>query len=158
MSPPDALHIRTIEPDELDALRALYRDLNPDDLPLDTEQSEAIFRRLLDSREIDVWVAELERELVATCISITVPNLTRGGRPYVVIENVVTKLERRGQGIGKELLQHVIERSHARGSYKVMLQSGSTEASTIGFYKGLGFRDDDKRAYVIKADVPKVRY
>lgn len=150
--------VRRIEQDELGALLDLYRDLSPNDPPLKPEEAQQIFHRLLRSEEIDIWVAVSADVVVATCVAITVPNLTRGGRPFVVVENVVTKREFRNQGIGKALLQHVINLAKERGAYKVMLQTGSSNPATHAFYKGLGFRDNEKVAYVIRDQVPKVQY
>lgn len=150
--------IRLIQEGELEPLLGLYRDLAPDDLPIELENARRIFGSILASREVEVWVAVHGGLIVASCVSITVPNLTRGGRSFVVIENVVTKSEYRRRGIGRRLLKHVIDLSHQRGAYKVMLQSGSNKESTKSFYKGLGFRDNEKTAFVIRDNVPKVRY
>lgn len=158
MSKPSIVTVRRIEQDELDALLDLYHDLSPNDPPLKQEDAQQIFRRLLRSEEVDIWVAVRAEAIVATCVAITVPNLTRGGRPFVVIENVVTKREFRNQGIGKALLQHVITLAKEQGAYKVMLQTGSSNPATHAFYKGLGFRDNEKVAYVIREQVPKVQY
>lgn len=42
--------------------------------------------------------------------------------------------------------------------YKIMLQTGSSKEATHSFYKGLGFRDDEKTAYNIRDTLPKVEY
>ena len=150
--------IRHIETDELNDLLALYKDLAPSDPPLLPEKAQETFQRLQQSNEIEIWVAEKDSEIVASCVALTVPNLTRGGRPYTVIENVVTKAEHRQQGIGKKLMQHVIDKAKANDCYKIMLQTGSSNPATHGFYKSLGFRDDLKVAYNIRDTVSKVNY
>jgi ribosomal protein S18 acetylase RimI-like enzyme len=150
--------VRKIDQGELEALLDLYHDLSPNDPPLNQEEAQQIFRHLLRSEEVDIWVAVRTEVIVATCVAITVPNLTRGGRPFVVIENVVTKREFRNQGIGKALLQHVITLAKEHGAYKVMLQTGSSNPATHAFYKSLGFRDNEKVAYVIREQVPKVQH
>ena len=136
----------------------LYKDLAPSDLPLSIEQAQDTFQRLRKSDDIKIWVALKENLIVATCVSIIVPNLTRGGRPFAIIENVVTKAESRNQGVGKHLMQHVISFAKENQCYKIMLQTGSSNPATHGFYKSLGFRDDEKVAYVIRDAVPTVKY
>jgi GNAT superfamily N-acetyltransferase len=43
--------------------------------------------------------------VVATCTLIIIPNLTRGGVPYALIENVVTDARHRRRGYGKLILE-----------------------------------------------------
>ena len=42
----------------------------------------------------------VDGQLVASCNLAVIPNLTRGGRAYGVIENVITDAAHRGQGRG----------------------------------------------------------
>lgn len=160
MTTAPALTFRLIAADELDGLLALYRDLAPDDPPVPAERAAEVFRQLLDARDTEVWVAdEGGGDLVATCVLITVPNLSRGARPHAIIENVVTRADRRQRGIGLALMRHVIDVALGRDCYKIMLQTGSSRESTHAFYRKLGFRDGVKTAYVIRDEgVPQVKY
>jgi GNAT superfamily N-acetyltransferase len=68
-----------------------------------------------------------------------VPNLTRGGVPYALIENVVTHAEHRGRGYGKAVLEAAIAKAWELDCYKVMLLTGSKNPATLGFYQSVGF-------------------
>jgi GNAT superfamily N-acetyltransferase len=89
--------------------------------------------------------------LIAACNACIIPNLTRGARPYALIENVVTHASHRRRGIGMKVMQALLERCWARGCYKVMLMSGMNRAGVHGFYEALGFDKTSKQAFVITA-------
>jgi GNAT superfamily N-acetyltransferase len=93
-------------------------------------------------------VAELEGQLVASCALTIVPNLTRGARPYGLIENVVTHAEYRRRGLGTAVLRHGCEVAWRAGCYKVMLLTGSRDPGVLGFYEAAGFLKDVKTGFI----------
>lgn len=141
--------IRPAHPGDYTQLFALYRELNPED-PTPDEGAQRVFERILESPDLVIFVAESNKTLLATCYLNIVPNLTRGAQPYALIENVVTRATHRGQGLGKQLLRHAQEYAWSRGCYKVMLLTGSEEASTHGFYRACGFSGGIKHGYIIR--------
>src|SRR5438270_2299391 len=85
---------------DLHRLLELYKFLNPrDPIPDETKLRNA-WRDLLGSKVTTTFVAELGNTLLATCTLTIVPNLTRGVRPYAIIENVVTHSAHRRAGFG----------------------------------------------------------
>jgi ribosomal protein S18 acetylase RimI-like enzyme len=70
---------------------------------------------------------------------IVIRNLTGGGRPYGLIENVVTHAAYRGRGFGKQILYAAVAAAWRADCYKVMLMTGSKEPSTLAFYTAVGF-------------------
>jgi len=78
-------------------------------------------------------------ELATSCTLAVIPNLTRGGAPYALIENVVTHAEHRSRGFGKAILEAAIGRAWDAGCYKVMLMTGSKRPWTLAFYEAAGF-------------------
>jgi GNAT superfamily N-acetyltransferase len=74
--------------------------------------------------------------------------MTRGGRPYAVIENVITDSEHRSRGIGKALIKRALELAGKENCYKVMLMSGRKDQAVHAFYKKCGFDSDEKQAYI----------
>ncbi len=76
---------------ELPQLLALYRHLHPDDAPLPAEHVlQTLWDSIFSDPRLYYIVADSGEQLVATCNLSLVPNLTRGARPYGIIENVVT--------------------------------------------------------------------
>ena len=97
---------------------------------------------------MQVLVAELNGSLVASCTLAIIPNLTRGARPYGLIENVVTHVAHRRKGIGTCLLRHALQIAWERNCYKVMLLTGSKSKGTLQFYEQAGFRKGVKTGFI----------
>jgi GNAT superfamily N-acetyltransferase len=74
------------------------------------------------------------------------PNLTRGGRPYGWVENVVTHPDWRRMGIGKRLLHAALSAAWGARCYKVMLLTSREQ--THAFYESAGFTHRAKAAFV----------
>ena len=144
------LHIRAIEPHELPALLDLYRHLHAHDAPLPPDPIlRQLWDEILGDPKLHYLVAELDGALVASCTMAIIPNLTRGARPYGVIENVVTHPAHRGRGIGTALMQAAVDLALARNCYKVMLLSNAHRTEAHRFYEKLGFRGDLKTGFVL---------
>ena len=125
------------------------RQLNPLD-PEATEIELQVFKEIIDSKYLDLIVAEDGGVLLGSCYINVIPNITRGGRPYAVIENVVTDSAHRNRGIGKSLLDHAVELAWKQKCYKVMLMSGRTEDAVSAFYTKCGFSANEKQAYILR--------
>lgn len=144
----DDLKFRTIRPDERDPLLALFRQLNPDDAPPPAQPLlDDLWAQLLTNPALYIFVAEMDSQLVATCTLILVPNLTRGGRPYAFIENVVTHSDYRQRGIGTRLLQYTLDFCWERRCYKVMLLTGRHDEAVHRFYENAGFSKTTKTGF-----------
>jgi GNAT superfamily N-acetyltransferase len=142
--------VRALEFGELDALLVLYGHLHPEDDPLPPRpQLEALWCRMQDDPALVYCGGFVDGRLVSACNAVIVPNLTRGARPYAVIENVVTHADFRRQGIGAAVLRSLLAECWARDCYKVMLLSGRRRAAVYAFYEALGFDRDAKQAFVI---------
>lgn len=133
------LSIRQATRDDLHALVQLYRHLAPSDAELDDQQAAVIWERFSRYDGSAIFLGLSNGTLVATCTLVVVPNLTRGGASYGLIENVVTHADYRGLGHGKAVLKAAVAEAWARGCYKVMLLTGSKDPATLGFYERAGF-------------------
>ncbi len=141
--------VRLITRDELPQLLALYHHLNPVDAPLPADDIlQSIWDGILCDRHLYYIVADLANHLVATCNLTIVPNLTRGARPYGIIENVVTHPDYRRQGFGTQVLHYALALAWQQQCYKVMLLSGSKREETLHFYEKAGFKRGVKRGFV----------
>jgi len=136
---PPNLRIRAAGAADLTAPARLFRDLVPDDPACPPLHGAGVLDRLAQWPGGAVLLAETDDAAVGTCTLLVLPNLTRGGRPYALIENVVTRADQRGRCIGKALLDHACALAFAHDCYKVMLMTGSTDPATLGFYRAAGF-------------------
>jgi ribosomal protein S18 acetylase RimI-like enzyme len=145
----DPEYIRTIGRDDLPALLALYTHLHREDALLpDDAALAAVWNAILDDPKLQCFVAERDGQLVGSCTLCIIPNLTRGARPYGLIENVVTHADYRHQGIGTHLLHTALRHAWERNCYKVLLSTGSTRDATLRFYEQAGLRRGVKTGFV----------
>jgi GNAT superfamily N-acetyltransferase len=144
-----AVSVRPAGEGDLAAVLALLAQLNPDDAALEPGLAETTWREILARPGVETLVAELDGAVVACLTLVVVPNLSRGARPYALIENVVTDAAHRGRRVGRTLMDAAVSRAWALGAYKVMLMTGSKKESTLGFYRAGGFTDD-KTAFQIR--------
>lgn len=142
--------IRPATPGDLPGVLALHRQLNPGDPVLDLADAAPVWAALLGSGLTTPFVAEIEGRLVASCTLAIVPNLSRGARPYGVIENVVTDEGHRRTGLGRAVLEAALDKAWKADCYKVLLATGSRRESTLRFYQGVGFQRDAKTYFEIR--------
>jgi len=135
-----AFTIREASKDDLGRLLELYRHLTPNNIPFSLVVAENIFSRFQQYEGSSIFLGEIGNELVSSCTLVIIPNLTRGGTPYALVENVVTHADHRCQGYGKSLLNAVTEHAWGFDCYKIMLLTGSKETATLAFYERAGFK------------------
>ena len=95
---------------------------------------------------VDLLGLQLDGPLVSSCTLTVTPNLTRGTRPYGLIENVVTHANFRRRGLGQQLIDHALQMAWQQRCYKVMLLTGQQAAHH--FYEECGFRKGIKTGFV----------
>lgn len=134
--------------DDLADVLALYRMLNPDDPPLDPADVRDLWTEMVADDELDVVVIEHDDTIVASCVLSVAKNLSRGARPWAVIENVVTHEEYRQRGFGSQCVEDAVDRARERDCYKVMLLTGADDPWKHEFYERCGFDGDEKTGFV----------
>ena len=143
--------VREANREDLTRVLALYRQLHPDDVPLDRTATDHTFNAISAAPHLHLFVLDDDAGCVqATCYLNIIANLTRRAAPYGIIENVVTEEALRGRGMGKHIIGHALDFAWRTGCYKVMLQTGSRRASTHAFYTACGFSGSDKSAFVAR--------
>ena len=155
------LIVRSASRSDLPQLLALYPHLDPDDRIPSLDLAERRFDELQTYRGSAIFVGEAERALVeaeralvASCALVVIPNLTRGGQPYGLIENVVTHAAFRGRGYGRPLMPSAVAAAWNADCYKVMLMAGSKKASTLAFYASAGF-EQNKTGFQVRRLPPR---
>ena len=146
----DDFIIREAEYSDLFAILNLYSELHPDEVFERGKAAEDVFLEILADKRHHILVGIKDNAVVSSCVLLIVPNLTRGGRPYAVIENVITEKSYREKGYATAVLDFA--RSIAAGSncYKIMLMTSRKDEATLRFYKKAGYDSGDKTAFVIR--------
>ena len=145
--------VRHIQKHEMKELLSLYKYLNEDDPELgDNRQMYELWEDILNDPGQHYLVTEVDGKLVSSCVLVIIKNLTRGARPYAIIENVVTHENYRNKGYGTRLLKEAQEIAKENGCYKVMLLTGSKKEETLNFYEKAGFSRGLKTGFIIRFD------
>jgi predicted GNAT family acetyltransferase len=134
---------------DLRGLTTLYQHLNPTDPVLDEAVAEERFSAILAQPGMTVFIGFAGALAAAAATLIVVPNLTRNGASYALVENVVTHAEHRQRGYAGAVIGHAVAEAWKAGCYKVMLLTGSTNPATLRFYENCGFAQD-KTGYQIR--------
>jgi len=142
--------VRSAAEHDLPGVLNLYRHLHPHDPQLETATAERVWSKLLTSSFMTVIVAQAAETLVSSCTLAIVPNLSRGGRSYGVIENVVTHADYRRLGLGGQVLAHALEVAWYADCYKVLLATGSKQETTLRFYEAAGFLRGGKTYFEVR--------
>ncbi|MDR2088104.1 MAG: GNAT family N-acetyltransferase [Clostridiales Family XIII bacterium] len=142
------MEIREAAQGDLMPLLDLYRHLHDNPMPAAGEALDALWRRILADENHRILLGLADGGIVSSCVLLIVPNLTRGQRPYALVENVVTRADRRGRGYATRLLAFAGELAERENCYKIMLMTGSKDASVLGFYERAGYNRQDKTAFI----------
>lgn len=142
------MDIREAVWEDLSGLLALYAQFGKDALSEKDERAGMIWRSILEDKNHHVIVAAQNGVLVSTCVLVVVPNLTHGGRPYGVVENVITDEKHRGKGYAAAVLNYARVIAARENCYKIMLMTGSKLDGTLKFYERAGYNGRDKTAFI----------
>jgi GNAT superfamily N-acetyltransferase len=149
-----SLVVRSAIRSDLAQLCGLYLHLDPADRLPTLDIAERRFEDFLSYRGSAILVGCIGGAIVASCTLVVVPNLTRAGQPYGLIENVVTQSDYRGRGYGKQMLKAAVAAAWQADCYKVMLMTGSKLTSTLGFYASAGF-EQSKTGFQVRRRPPR---
>ena len=142
--------IRKAEHTDLPGVLKLYRHLHPADPDPNEVDAERAWAALIGSEMTTILVAEIAGTLASSCTIAIIPNLTRGARPFGVIENVVSHPDYRRRGIGRSILAAALDIAWASNCYKVMLATGSKRPETLHFYAGAGMEQGGKTYFEVR--------
>jgi GNAT superfamily N-acetyltransferase len=126
----------------------LYRQLHPADpaWPSEAAAAEAL-SHVLGHEGTTILLGEVGAVAVSTGMLVICRNFSRCGRPFALIENVVTDRQHRKRGYGRKIVEHAIDLARQQGCYRVTLMTGSTREETLRFYEAAGLRRNTKTAF-----------
>jgi GNAT superfamily N-acetyltransferase len=84
-------------------------------------------------------VGEMDGEVVATMQLTIIPGLSRRGSKRALIEAVRVRGDRRGLGLGRQLIMWAIAEARAAGCVVIQLTSDRSRTDAHRFYASLGF-------------------
>ncbi|WP_338497224.1 GNAT family N-acetyltransferase [Streptomyces sp. SJL17-4] len=136
------LTLRPATRTELPAVLALLADedrvVDPASVTV-TEAYDRAFTDIEDDPRNEMLVLT-DGELVLGCLQVTyIPGLGRGGAERALVEAVRIRADRRGGGLGRELMERAAARARERGCALVQLTSGKRRTDAHRFYASLGY-------------------
>lgn len=140
--------IREINSDDLSGLLKLYKHLHDNPFPELDSRVMGVWETILSDKNHHIIVADEDGMIVSTCVCVIIPNLTRGQRPYALVENVVTHPDFRGKGLATACLDFAKDIAVRENCTRLMLMTGSKDKSTLDFYEKAGYDPNNKKAFV----------
>ena len=125
------------------ALIELYAQLAEDRgaaRPTRGDDAVSLLASILCQENRCLLVAMMGSTVAGTADMLIVDNLTYGGRPWVIVENVVVDQKHRRHGVGRALFGEVFRRAREAHCCKVQLLSLKHRKDAHEFYRSLGFK------------------
>ncbi|MFJ7943577.1 GNAT family N-acetyltransferase [Streptomyces sp. NPDC096354] len=134
--------LRTATRADLPAVLALLADENrvvdPASVVIDGAYEKAFADIESDPR--NEMLVLVDGDTVLGCLQATyIPGLGKRGKERALIEAVRVRADRRGGGLGRELMKQAVDRARLRGCALVQLTSSKQRAEAHRFYESLGF-------------------
>ena len=140
--------IREANKNDLGEILQLYLYLHEESVPEDIVHLRNTWDDIINDTNHHLIVFEVDGKIVASCVCVIIPNLTRNVRPYAFVENVVTHGDYRKKGYATACLNFAKQIAKENNCYKMMLLTGSKEKSTLNFYRNAGYNSSDKTAFI----------
>ena len=131
----------------IDDLPDIIKMLADDDLGKTREKFEndlsdkyiSAFKKIVSDPNQELTIVELNNEKVATFHLTFIQYLTHQGSMRAQVEAVRTNSEFRGQGIGKQVFEYVVNRAKEKGCAILQLTTDKQRPGAIRFYENIGF-------------------
>lgn len=103
-------------------------------------RTRAVIQTMLDDPNQEFLVAEIERLIVGLLrLTIRERNLPFVPKRIAVINEVVISADKRGTGIGRQLMAKAQDLAASRGAVEIWLDVWEFNKTALGFYKSLGY-------------------
>ncbi len=123
-----------------------------------SDRERQTWRRMMDTPDLTVYLAELDHEVIGTATTIRMPNLTYECAPTLFIEAVRVAHAYRRHGIATAMIRRALDDARAAGCNKVQLLSHKRHATDGAhrFYGQLGFEAEAEgfRLYLLGPPLP----
>jgi GNAT superfamily N-acetyltransferase len=134
------LLIREATVRDLSSVLALYAQPELDDgKVLSVAEAERIYAEFSRYPNYRLFVVCDGDTVVGSYALLIMHNLAHLGTPSAIAEDVVVTASRRGQGIGRFMMDHAKAKAREAGCYKLALSSNRKRTAAHAFYESLGF-------------------
>ena len=106
-----------------------------------SDDYQRIFAEISADPRHKLLVAEQEGEIVGSVVFLIVPNLSHKAMPWALAENLIVTEKHRRKGIGRQLLEHIIDHARENGCHKIELMSNKSREEAHRLYRSIGFED-----------------
>lgn len=128
-------------PDDLPALADLLAELFTLEADFQPDRARQIagLRLILDNPALGrLFVARADGAVAGMVNALITVSTAEGGR-VLLLEDVIVRRERRGDGLGRRLVEHALAWAAAEGMTRVTLLADAGNAPALAFYARLGF-------------------
>lgn len=122
--------------DLLAELFTLESDFKPD-----REKQISGLRTILDEPELGkLFVLRVDGKVAGMANALFTISTAEGGRA-LLLEDVIVNRDYRGRGLGRQLVEHVLNWAKLRGIVRITLLADRDNQAALDFYHRLGFGD-----------------
>lgn len=101
-----------------------------------TIPDEVYLKKMVEDKDINLFVAELDGEIVGT-LTLIITNMLSGRKGR--IEDVIVDEKVRGKGVANRIMQHSIDYAKQEGVEKIDLTSSPSRIAAHKLYEKCGF-------------------
>lgn len=134
------IQIRPATIDDVGNILYIYAKALDNDNVLSVEKAQKIFLKQQQYPDYQVFIAELDNEIVGTFALLIMENMAHLGTPSAVVEDVGVLPTMQGKGIGKLMMEFAMQYAKEKGCYKMSLSSNLRREKAHQFYESLGFQ------------------
>jgi len=134
----DIQELKQADENALNEIQELLRQFG------DGATSREQLHRVVDDANAELWTVIEDGKIIGMATLVT---LVRVRGTTARVEDVVVDEAHRGKGLGKMLIQKLIERAKERGAYSLHLTSRPDRVAANGLYQKLGFQKRETNAY-----------
>lgn len=145
MTEPDKINLRDAREEDVPTMAGLLSELFSleKDFRPDLDKQMRGLRLLLKQPQLGrLFVASTDDGVVGM-VSLLFTVSTAEGGPAAILEDMIVASAYRGQGIGRRLVEHVLDRAAKLGNTRVTLLADRHNEAALGFYRALGFADSN---------------
>lgn len=141
------MEIRALEREDLSPaierqIKELFNELIPNSYEIDLLQ-------MLSSKNSVTMIVCIDNDEVIGMASVGTYYAVSGHKAWV--EDVVVAGKHRGRGIGRHLMEKIVERCESKEIDEILLFTEDHRAPAINLYVSLGFKLKDSRIYTYKS-------